>query len=218
MNTQINITENKTTTLATAGKYCDRDIDINVEVAGEDVATETEAYTEKLLVLETAITELENELDGKINGEDVGDETEVYTDKLATLETAITALETELQGKASGSGNNEDEYCTVSFVFSEDFPTDALCFWLDVYEDGTGSIEIDPISMTIENFITFFSQIITPKNSLFLILYNHTPSIMCSLSSSTEACYEHRSLPISDTVSIKPLQIKGDGQVSIIFY
>lgn len=32
MNTQINITENGTTTLATAGKYCDRNIDVNVEV------------------------------------------------------------------------------------------------------------------------------------------------------------------------------------------
>lgn len=32
MNTQINITENGTTTLATAGKYCDRNIDVNVDV------------------------------------------------------------------------------------------------------------------------------------------------------------------------------------------
>ena len=30
-NTQINITENGTTTLATAGKYCDRNIDVNVD-------------------------------------------------------------------------------------------------------------------------------------------------------------------------------------------
>ena len=36
MNTQINITENGTTTLATAGKYCDRNIDVNVEVASTD--------------------------------------------------------------------------------------------------------------------------------------------------------------------------------------
>ena len=34
MNTQINITENGTTTLATAGKYCDRNIDVNVNVEG----------------------------------------------------------------------------------------------------------------------------------------------------------------------------------------
>lgn len=34
MNTQINITKNGTTTLATAGKYCDRNIDVNVNVAG----------------------------------------------------------------------------------------------------------------------------------------------------------------------------------------
>lgn len=32
MNTQINIAENGTTTLATAGKYCDRNIDVNVGV------------------------------------------------------------------------------------------------------------------------------------------------------------------------------------------
>ena len=31
MNTQINITKNGTTTLATAGKYCDRNIDVNVD-------------------------------------------------------------------------------------------------------------------------------------------------------------------------------------------
>ena len=37
MNIQIDITENGTTTLATAGKYCDRNIDVNVNVGGEDV-------------------------------------------------------------------------------------------------------------------------------------------------------------------------------------
>jgi hypothetical protein len=36
MNTQINITENGTTTLATAGKYCDRNIDVNVTVPDAD--------------------------------------------------------------------------------------------------------------------------------------------------------------------------------------
>lgn len=34
MNTQIDITKNGTTTLATAGKYCDRNIDVNVSVEG----------------------------------------------------------------------------------------------------------------------------------------------------------------------------------------
>ena len=34
-NTQISIAENGTTTLATAGKYCDRNIDVNVDVAGK---------------------------------------------------------------------------------------------------------------------------------------------------------------------------------------
>ena len=39
MHTQINITESGTTTLATAGKYCDRNIDVNVNVedSGADV-------------------------------------------------------------------------------------------------------------------------------------------------------------------------------------
>lgn len=37
MNTQIEIKENGTTTLATAGKYCDRNIDVNVEVSGDIV-------------------------------------------------------------------------------------------------------------------------------------------------------------------------------------
>ena len=34
-NTQINITDNGTTTLATAGKYCERNIDVNVNVPGK---------------------------------------------------------------------------------------------------------------------------------------------------------------------------------------
>lgn len=34
-NTQINITDNGTTTLATSGKYCDRNIDVNVDVSGK---------------------------------------------------------------------------------------------------------------------------------------------------------------------------------------
>lgn len=34
-NTQISVTENGTTTLATAGKYCDRNIDVNVNVPGK---------------------------------------------------------------------------------------------------------------------------------------------------------------------------------------
>lgn len=35
VNTQININENGTKTLAAAGKYCDRNIDVNVDVAGK---------------------------------------------------------------------------------------------------------------------------------------------------------------------------------------
>lgn len=34
-NTQINVSKNGTTTLATAGKYCDRNIDVNVDVPGK---------------------------------------------------------------------------------------------------------------------------------------------------------------------------------------
>jgi hypothetical protein len=48
-NTQINITENGTKTLKTAGKYCDKDIDVNISVAGEStgiVPTGTKEITE----------------------------------------------------------------------------------------------------------------------------------------------------------------------------
>lgn len=51
MNTQIEITQNGTTTLATAGKYCDRNIDVNVEVVsggGADVEAQ-KAITESLV-------------------------------------------------------------------------------------------------------------------------------------------------------------------------
>lgn len=37
MNTQIDITQNGTTTLATAGKYCDRNIDVNVNVDNPNI-------------------------------------------------------------------------------------------------------------------------------------------------------------------------------------
>lgn len=60
MNTQINITENGTTTLATAGKYCDRNIDVNVEVAGG------------------AVNDADGILDGTFSGA-------YYSDKLTSL-------------------------------------------------------------------------------------------------------------------------------------
>lgn len=41
MNTQINITENGKTTLSTAGKYCDRNIDVNVDVPSNDAELES---------------------------------------------------------------------------------------------------------------------------------------------------------------------------------
>lgn len=60
MNTQINITQNGTTTLATAGKYCDRNIDVNVEVAG------------------TTVMDADGILDGSFSGE-------YFSDKLTSL-------------------------------------------------------------------------------------------------------------------------------------
>ena len=39
-NTQVDITQNGTTTLVTAGKYCDRNIDVNVNVGGAEQPTE----------------------------------------------------------------------------------------------------------------------------------------------------------------------------------
>ena len=50
MSHQINITENGTTTLATAGKYCDRNIDVNVNVAdGEEEIARQKAITDSLV-------------------------------------------------------------------------------------------------------------------------------------------------------------------------
>jgi hypothetical protein len=44
-NTQVNITENGTTTLATSGKYCDRNVDVVVNVAGGGDDIPEEAFT-----------------------------------------------------------------------------------------------------------------------------------------------------------------------------
>ena len=50
MNTQINIADNGTTTLATAGKYCDRNIDVNVNVPTyETELAEQKAITDSIV-------------------------------------------------------------------------------------------------------------------------------------------------------------------------
>ncbi len=60
MNTQIDITENGTTTLATAGKYCDRNIDVNVDVPSNDAELEEQrAITDS--ILDRTITEYVND-------------------------------------------------------------------------------------------------------------------------------------------------------------
>ena len=51
-NTQINISANGTTTLATAGKYCDRNIDVNVDVPGKPTQF-TNLYDPANVVLKT---------------------------------------------------------------------------------------------------------------------------------------------------------------------
>jgi hypothetical protein len=51
-NTQININSNGKTTLATAGKYCDRNIDVNVDVAGKPTPF-TNLYNPANVVLKT---------------------------------------------------------------------------------------------------------------------------------------------------------------------
>lgn len=50
-NTQINITENGTKTLATAGKYCDRNIDVNVDVPTAEATQFTNLYDPANVVL-----------------------------------------------------------------------------------------------------------------------------------------------------------------------
>ncbi len=56
MNTQIDITQNGTTTLATAGKYCDRNIDVNVDVLSDFVqgTTTGEFVSDKVTSLKMA--------------------------------------------------------------------------------------------------------------------------------------------------------------------
>lgn len=54
-NTQININANGTTTLATAGKYCDRNIDVNVGVAGKPTQF-TNLYDPANVTLQTVMT------------------------------------------------------------------------------------------------------------------------------------------------------------------
>lgn len=50
MNTQINIAENGTTTLATAGKYCDRNIDVNTNVPTYEMElAEQKTITESII-------------------------------------------------------------------------------------------------------------------------------------------------------------------------
>lgn len=46
-------------------------VNVNVASTGEDVTTETNTYTEKIAQLETAVTQLENELVGKASGTNV---------------------------------------------------------------------------------------------------------------------------------------------------
>ena len=59
MNTQINITKNGTTTLATAGKYCDRNIDVITNVPSyETELEEQKAITDS--VLDRSVTEYVN--------------------------------------------------------------------------------------------------------------------------------------------------------------
>lgn len=50
MNTQISITENRITTLATAGKYCDRNIDVITDVSSDEAeVAEQKAITDSII-------------------------------------------------------------------------------------------------------------------------------------------------------------------------
>lgn len=67
MSHKITVESGSSVRLPTAGKYCDRDIVVTA-MGGEDVTAETNEYTDKLATLETAITALETELEGKAAG------------------------------------------------------------------------------------------------------------------------------------------------------
>ena len=59
-NIKIDVTENGTTTLATAGMYCDRDIDVNVNVAGgEEEIARQKAITDS--IVDKTITEFSSD-------------------------------------------------------------------------------------------------------------------------------------------------------------
>jgi hypothetical protein len=67
-NTQIHITENGTKTLATAGKYCDRNIDVNVAVPGK--ATQfTNYYKPEYVTLDYKVQVVSNEVTKIANAE-----------------------------------------------------------------------------------------------------------------------------------------------------
>ena len=64
---------------------------------GEDVTSETNAYTNKLAALETAITALETELQGKASGGSGGGSIEAYSGKISyeSLSSTITVAYTD---------------------------------------------------------------------------------------------------------------------------
>lgn len=65
-NTQINVIANGTTTLATAGKYCDRHIDVNVNVPGKATQFTNLYMTENVM--------LKKNLNGSSSGITFGDD------------------------------------------------------------------------------------------------------------------------------------------------
>ena len=56
MNTQVNINKNGTTTLATVGKYCDRNIDVNTNVPTYEAELAEQTAREKALVDRTIVS------------------------------------------------------------------------------------------------------------------------------------------------------------------
>ena len=100
-----------------------------VNVAGEDVTSETNAYTNKLATLETAITQLETELQGKASGGGSGG---------GNIETCTVTI------VHPWGGNNDPELCQV-YVHAYDIETGSV-----IREEMCSDFDFEP-----EHSVTF---------------------------------------------------------------
>lgn len=112
------IVPNGTKTITTNGTHDVKNYaSATVNVAGEDVTTETSAYTTKLATLETAIAALESELEGKASG---GSSNGVEVEVITITETDTSQIPFTLKRVTKTIGSyNGDSATGVPFVGPE---------------------------------------------------------------------------------------------------